>query len=135
MLNTNSNCSVPAGEYMNPVQKSFFEALLLERLSAARTSIEAAKVGLTNLGVAADTLDQALIEDERRSLTMTLARLDEQVREIRAALRAIADDEYGWCEDTGEEIGLERLMAQPTARFSAVSQAYHEVRNRQFKTA
>jgi len=132
MLNTN-NCTVPNGEYMNPAQKSFFEALLLDRMSQVRVAMDDARDALTKLGVAADSLDQAVIEEERQALTGLIARLDNQAREIRAALQAIADDEYGWCEDTGEEIGLERLKAQPTARYSAIAQAHHEARSRQYR--
>ena len=71
-------------------------------------------------------LDQGLIEEERNTLYRTLERLNAQSAEITRAIQAIKDDEYGWCEDTGEEIGLERLIAQPTAKLSAVAQARME---------
>jgi len=117
---------VPGGDYMNPAQKEFFEGVLRARLEEVADSARAAKEALAGLGIAADALDQGLIEEERNTLYRTLERLNTQTAEITRAIQAIKDDEYGWCEDTGEEIGLERLIAQPTAKLSAVAQARME---------
>ena len=132
---TNEQHAVPAGEYMNPAQQSFFAALLRERLDDVLADIDRVKASMGNLGSAADPLDQAVIEDERHSLARSLERLNQKTKEILNALQSIKDNEYGWCEDTGEEIGIDRLLAQPTARFSAVAQTYQEGRMRQFNRA
>jgi DnaK suppressor protein len=117
---------VPGGDYMNQTQKEFFESVLRARLGEVADSTRAAKEALAGLGIAADALDQGLIEEERNTLYRTLERLKTQSAEITRAIQAIKDDEYGWCEDTGEEIGLERLIAQPTAKLSAAAQARTE---------
>jgi DnaK suppressor protein len=123
---------VPAGEYMNPAQKEFFEGVLRARLVEVSDSARAAKVALASLGVAADALDQGLIEEERSALYRTLERLNAQIVAIYQAIQALKDDEYGWCEDTGEEIGIERLLAQPTAKLSAAAQARFEAASAHF---
>jgi DnaK suppressor protein len=99
---------VPGGDYMNPAQKEFFEGVLRARLGEVADSARAAKEALAGLGIAADALDQGLIEEERNTLYRNLERLNTQKEsaEISRAIQAIKDDEYGWCEDTGEEIGL-----------------------------
>lgn len=55
-------------------------------------------------------------------------------RQIDAALRRIDDGSYGYCEDTGEEIGLSRLIAQPMATLSVEAQERRELAAKQFVT-
>ncbi|MGI1188759.1 TraR/DksA family transcriptional regulator [Pseudomonas aeruginosa] len=127
--------AMPADAYMNEIQREFFRQVLLEKHGAAKDAIEQARDALANLGNAADPADQATIEEDRQKLTRTLDRLQGQVDDIRSALKAIDDGEYGWCESTGEEIGLRRLLAQPTARYSAIAQSLQESISRHFAAA
>lgn len=127
--------AMPEAEYMNPQQLAFFEALLRDRLASALHSIDVARARLADLGVAADDLDKASIEEERQGIARSLDRLNAQVRSIRGALERIADGEYGWCESTGEPIGLPRLLAQPEARLSAIAQTQAELVSKHYAAA
>lgn len=127
--------AMPADQYMNPAQMAFFERLLREKLTETVASIESARKAITDLGVAPDEVDQASIEEERVALSRSLERLNQQVQSIKHSLKSISDGEYGYCEETGEEIGLARLLVQPTARFSAAAQAAHEMQRKHYKAA
>lgn len=118
--------SMPADDYMNAAQLAFFEGLLRSKLADAVTSIEGARTAIAGLGVVPDAVDQASIEEERLALTRTLERLNAQIKCIKKSLVAISEESYGHCEMTGEEIGLQRLLAQPTARFSVAAQSQKE---------
>jgi DnaK suppressor protein len=54
------------------------------------------------------------------------------LKKITQALQRIEDGSYGWCEESGEPIGIARLLARPTASLCLESQERHEQRKRQF---
>jgi DnaK suppressor protein len=54
------------------------------------------------------------------------------LKKIAQALQRIDDGSYGWCEESGEPIGIARLLARPTASLSLEAQERHEQRKRQF---
>lgn len=134
-MTANEILAMPASEYMGQAQLEFFEALLRQRLVEATQGIATAREALAGLGVASDSLDQASIEEDRQAIARTLERLNAQVVAIKSSLKAISDGDYGWCEATGEEIGLARLIAQPTARLSAPAQALYESVSRHYVAA
>ena len=127
--------AMPADAYMNEIQREFFRQVLLDKQVSAMEAIAQARDTMANLGNAPDPADLANIEEDRQNLTRTLDRLHGQIQEVRRALKAIDDGEYGWCETTGEEIGLRRLLAQPTARYSAIAQSLNESISRHYAAA
>jgi DnaK suppressor protein len=127
--------AMPADAYMNEIQREFFRQVLLDKQGSAMEAIAQARDTMANLGNAPDPADLANIEEDRQNLTRTLDRLHGQIQEVRRALKAIDDGEYGWCETTGEEIGLRRLLAQPTARYSAIAQSLNESISRHYAAA
>ena len=74
----------------------------------------------------ADIADRASTETERTLELRTRDRQRKLVAKIDAALRRIEDGTYGYCEDTGEPISLERLDARPIATLSIEAQERHE---------
>jgi DnaK suppressor protein len=54
------------------------------------------------------------------------------LKKIAQALQRIDDGSYGWCEESGEPIGIARLLARPTASLTLEAQERHEQRKRQF---
>lgn len=127
--------AMPADAYMNETQQEFFRQVLLGKQAATHEAIAEARDTLASLGNAADPADLANIEENRQNLTRNLDRLNTQLNDIRSALKAITDGDYGWCESTGEEIGLRRLLAQPTARYSAAAQSLQESISRHYAAA
>jgi DnaK suppressor protein len=77
-----------------------------------------------------DLADRASSETDRSLELRTRDRQRKLISKIEAALRRIEDGSYGFCEDTGEPIGLARLDARPIATLSLEAQERHERRER-----
>ena len=74
----------------------------------------------------ADIIDQASSQTEKTIGMRTLNRQIKLVSKIDKAIKRIENDTYGYCEDTGEPIGLKRLIARPIATLSIEAQEKHE---------
>ena len=73
-----------------------------------------------------DIVDQASSYTDKSVEMKALARSRKLIEKIDAALRRLKDGTYGYCEDSGEPIGLKRLMARPVATLSIEAQEKHE---------
>lgn len=80
-----------------------------------------------------DVADRASSEAERTLELRTRDRQRKLIAKIDAALRRIEEGTYGYCEDTGEPIGVGRLDARPIATFSVEAQERHEKRERVYR--
>ena len=74
----------------------------------------------------ADVVDQASSYTDKSLEMRTLSRSRKLIEKIEAALRRIKDGTYGYCLETGEPIGLKRLIARPIATLSIEAQEKHE---------
>ena len=74
----------------------------------------------------ADIVDQASSQTEKTVEMRTLNRQIKLLSKIDRAIKKINDDTYGYCEETGEPIGLKRLIARPIATLSIEAQEKHE---------
>ncbi|MGD2132235.1 MAG: RNA polymerase-binding protein DksA [Maricaulaceae bacterium] len=92
--------------------------------------LDESKVTLANLQAetdpAADPVDRASSETDRSLELRTRDRQRKLIAKIDSALRRIEDGSYGYCEETGEPIGIARLEARPTALLSLEAQEAHE---------
>jgi DnaK suppressor protein len=117
---------MPADAYMNAEQIAFFrarlEALREEMLSNAADTGEHLKENVTH----ADPNDRATVEEEHMLEQRVRDRERKLLKKIGSALARIETGEYGWCLETGEPIGLARLLARPTAEYSIEAQERHE---------
>ena len=73
-----------------------------------------------------DVIDQAASQTEKNVEMKTLNRQIKLLSKIEKAIKKINDNTYGYCEETGEAIGLKRLIARPIATLSIESQEKHE---------
>ena len=73
-----------------------------------------------------DIIDQASSQAEKTLEMRTVNRQRKLLTKIEKAIKRIADDTYGFCEDTGEPIGVKRLIARPIATLSIEAQEKHE---------
>jgi DnaK suppressor protein len=106
---------MPEDDYMNDAQTAFFRARLLEmRLEVLSREVDA-KERLHQREVFADPADRATAEEEHWLDLRLRERESLLLRKIDEALKRIADREYGYCEKTGDAIGIPRLLARPTA--------------------
>ncbi len=74
----------------------------------------------------ADVVDQASSQTEKTVEMRTLNRQIKLLSKINKAIKRINEDTYGYCEETGEQIGLKRLIARPIATLSIEAQEKHE---------
>ena len=118
-------------DYMSARQQDYFRVLLIEW---KRSILEAAEGTLQQLQDGpireADLNDRASSETDWGIELRTRDRQRKLIGKINAALRRIDDGEYGYCEETGEPIGLGRLTARPIATMSLEAQEAHERREK-----
>ena len=119
-------------EYMNPQQLEYFRQKLL---TWRKELIEESRETLDHLHEEdwhqADIADRASLETEAGVELRTRNRYLKLISKIDAALRRIEEGEYGYCEETGDPIGLKRLEARPVATLSIEAQERHEREERQ----
>ena len=117
----------PDEEYMNEMQIEYFRQKLLEwkksLLAQSQDTLEDLRQGGLNQP---DELDRASLETDKALDLRTKDRARKLISKINDALKRIEDGTYGYCEETGEPIGLERLEARPVATLSIEAQERHE---------
>ncbi len=134
------NIELPAGyepgndePYMGPTQLAYFRRRLLEwresLLEESQRTI--AQLQEEDKGLS-DVVDRASQESEHTLELRTRDRYRKLLSKIDSALRRIEDGSYGYCEDTGEEIGLQRLRARPIASLTVEAQERRERREHQY---
>jgi DnaK suppressor protein len=80
-----------------------------------------------------DVADRASSETDRSLELRTRDRQRKLISKIESALKRVQDGSYGYCEESGEPIGLKRLDARPTATLSIEAQERHEKRERVYR--
>ena len=127
--------AMSATDYMNAAQLEFFRKTLLRQREEVLVREREVRVRLNENLMFADPGDRALAE-ESRWLDLRLRDREAQLRQkIDASLRLIRDGDYGWCEVSGEPIGIERLLARPTATTCADIKTDAELRERAYRAA
>ena len=120
-------------EYMNPKQLEYFRAKLLnwrkELLEESRETIDHLKEENWH---EPDIADRASLETEAGVELRTRNRYLKLISKIDAALRRIEDGSYGFCEETGDKIGIKRLEARPVATMTIEAQERHEKIEKQY---
>ena len=118
-------------EFMNERQLEYFKGKLNEwKDEILRESRETVAHLQKETENHADLADRASSETDRALELRTRDRQRKLISKIDQALRRIEDGSYGYCEETGEPIGLARLDARPTATLSLEAQERHERRER-----
>ena len=114
-------------EYMNEMQIEYFRQKLLEwkksLLAQSQDTLEDLRQGGLNQP---DDVDRASMETDKALDLRTKDRARKLIVKINDALKRIEDGTYGYCEETGEPIGIERLEARPVATLSIEAQERHE---------
>lgn len=118
MLTEEELLKQPPESYMNDEQLEFFRNLLDSQKQELIESLKETSDHLQNQDREADENDRASLEEERWLELRIREREGKLISKIESTLRRIEDGSYGFCDDTGEEIGLERLLIRPTATLS-----------------
>ena len=118
--------------YMNKEQLLFFKNKLNGLADELRTNAGETTEHLRETDIFPDPADRASIEEENSLELRTRDRERKLLKKIEQALGRIASGDYGYCEESGDPIGLRRLLARPTATLSLEAQQRREKRQRQF---
>ena len=125
--------AMPEREYMNDKQLDFFRARLgalnADLLSNAGETTEHLR---EDTSIVPDPADRATIEEEHALELRTRDRERKLLKKISQSLARIENGEYGYCDETGEPIGLGRLLARPTATLSLEAQQRREMKQKMF---
>lgn len=117
--------------FMNDRQKEYFRRKLMawkdEILRESRSTISNLQ---EDMGALPDLADRASTETDRSLELRARDRQRKLISKIDSALRRIEEDDYGYCEETGEPISLARLDARPVATLSLEAQERHERKER-----
>ena len=121
-------------KYMCAKHLAYFKKKLLEwKNDLKRSSTEALyNSSMDDNSSSADIVDQASSYTEKNVEMRSINRQIKLISKINSALKRIQDGTYGFCEDTGEPIGLKRLMARPVATLSIAAQEKHEKEEKVF---
>jgi len=117
-----------AGEkdYMNEAQLAFFKQRLLELRAQLLNNADDTGQHLRENEITTDPSDRATLEEEYTLELRTRDRERKLLKKVEKSLRMIDDGSYGFCEETGEPIGIPRLLARPTATLSLEAQERRE---------
>ncbi|MFI4963157.1 MAG: TraR/DksA C4-type zinc finger protein [Legionellales bacterium] len=132
MLTEDKLRKMPASEYMNKEQLEFFEHRLLELQTETEKHIEVVRQQLAQYEFEPDDNDRASLEEERATMLRIIERETKLLPKILYSLKQIKDGTYGYCEETGEPIGIERLLLRPTATLSTEAKSLSEAKERHY---
>ena len=118
--------AAPSEDYMSARQLAFFRRRLLGEEQALLAAVKETAGHLQQAETSSDWSDRASTEEEHTLELRVRDRERKLLQKIREALRRIDDGSYGWCEETGEAIGLARLLARPTAALCLEAQERRE---------
>ena len=114
-------------KYMCSKQKAFFKKkLLVWKNEIMKSNSKILFVNEDQEISSPDVVDQASSQTEKTVEMRTLNRQRKLLSKIDKALKRINDNTYGYCEDTGDPIGIKRLIARPIATLSIEAQEKHE---------
>ncbi|HEX4598487.1 MAG TPA: RNA polymerase-binding protein DksA [Burkholderiaceae bacterium] len=123
---------MPDAEYMNDDQLAFFKYRLQQMERELLSNADETTEHLRETVIVPDPADRATIEEEHALELRTRDRERKLLKKVQSSLQRIDAGEYGFCEETGDPIGIPRLLARPTATLSLEAQQRREMKQRLF---
>jgi DnaK suppressor protein len=120
------------GDYMNEDQLAFFKHRLQEMERELLSNADETTEHLRETVIVPDPADRATIEEEHALELRTRDRERKLLKKVQSALQRIESGDYGFCEETGDPIGIPRLLARPTATLSLEAQQRREMKQKLF---
>lgn len=117
-------------DYMNPEQLAFFKGRLQQIEKDLLKNAGETTEHLRETVLVPDPADRATIEEEHALELRTRDRERKLLKKVQQCIQSIDAGDYGWCEETGEPIGLPRLLARPTATLSLEAQQRRELKQK-----
>jgi DnaK suppressor protein len=121
---------MPESDYMNEAQLDFFRHQLREMERELLANAGETTEHLRETVIVPDPADRATIEEEHALELRTRDRERKLLKKVQASIARIDSGDYGWCEETGEPIGIPRLLARPTATLSLEAQQRRELKQK-----
>lgn len=122
----------PEKDYMNATQRAFFRARLQEMEQDILRNAGETTEHLRETIIVPDPADRATIEEEHALELRTRDRERKLLKKIQQSIARIDSGDYGYCEETGEPIGIPRLLARPTATLSLEAQERREMKQKMY---
>jgi DnaK suppressor protein len=119
-------------DYMNEEHLHFFKGYLLKLQEELLNNANATASEMQKQDVTSDPADRATLEESYALELRTRDRERKLLIKVQGALNRLENNDYGYCEDTGEPIGLRRLLARPTATLSVDAQERRERMKKQY---
>jgi DnaK suppressor protein len=123
---------MPDAEYMNEDQLGFFKYRLQQMERELLSNADETTEHLRETVIVPDPADRATIEEEHALELRTRDRERKLLKKVQSSLARIEAGDYGFCEETGEPIGIPRLLARPTATLSLEAQQRREMKQKLF---
>ena len=123
---------MPEAAYMNDEQLAFFKYRLQRMEQELLANAGETTEHLRETVIVPDPADRATIEEEHALELRTRDRERKLLKKVQAALQRIENGDYGFCEETGDAIGIPRLLARPTATLSLEAQQRRELKQKLF---
>lgn len=120
-------------DYMNEEQLAFFKNLLLELHESTLVRIREAKEQMSQSLDSNDVSDRATWEEQSNLALRIVDREQKLLPKIQQALERIRTHDFGYCSESGEPIGIPRLLVRPTAEYSAEVKAIKEIKEQSYK--
>lgn len=117
---------MPPEDYMNPLQQDYLRQLIRHERQEVLNHIDQMKLQLQENPETGDEGDIAIREEQLHLLFRQIDRESRLLPKYDAALIRLEKGEYGFCRDTGEPIGLQRLLLRPTAELSIEAKTKEE---------
>jgi DnaK suppressor protein len=125
--------AAPKKDYMNEEQLAFFKNLLLELHESTLVRVREAKDQMSMSFDASDESDRATLEEQAALALRIVDREQKLLPKIKQALERIREHDFGYCLESGEPIGIPRLLARPTAEYSAEVKAIKEIKEQSYQ--
>lgn len=123
---------MPEKDYMNEAQLAFFKDLLEKTKDDLLRNAGETTEHLRETVLVPDPADRATIEEEHALELRTRDRERKLLKKVQQAIERINNKDFGYCEETGDPIGLPRLLARPTATLTLEAQQRREIRQKMY---
>ncbi|MCO5396819.1 RNA polymerase-binding protein DksA [Ralstonia soli] len=117
-------------DYMNEAQLAFFKDRLVKMRDDILKNADQTVSDLRETVIVPDPADRATIEEEHALELRTRDRERKLLKKVEQSIARIDAGDYGYCDETGEPIGIPRLLARPTANLSLEAQERREKRQK-----
>jgi DnaK suppressor protein len=133
LLTTEKILAATEKDYMNEEQLFFFKNLLLELYESTLVRVVEAKKQISPPSGLSDASDRATWEEQSSIALRIVEREQKLLPKIKQSLVRINSHSFGYCLESGEPIGIPRLLVRPTAEYCAEVKAIKEIKENNFK--